>query len=259
MNFTIPLDMVVGFVYVLARFGGLVTFVPFWSNSAVNAKTRILLALMLAFVAYPVVSVSMTIESLDPGKIAINLFGELMIGFAIGLVVRFIFAAIEFAGQMIGFQMGLSIVNAIDPQTQVRVPTFSAFFTFFASVVFLMVDAHHWCLIAVFQSYDHAPVGGFHLNGQLVELLINLAGQIFATGLQLSAAVVAVLVVVDIALGIVSRAAPQIQLLVISFPIKIMAGLLVLGFSLYFFPSAVESYLHKMQLNLLKVVTLLNG
>src|SRR6266404_2462757 len=130
MNFTIPLDMVVGFVYVLARFGGMVTFVPFWSNAAVNAKTRIFLALMLTFVAYPVVSGTMPVVSLEPGKVAINLFGELAIGFAIGLVVRFIFAAIEFAGQMIGFQMGLSIINAIDPQTQVRVPTFSAFFTF---------------------------------------------------------------------------------------------------------------------------------
>jgi len=259
MNFSIPLDMVVGFVYVLARFGGMITFVPFWSNAAVNAKTRIFLALMLSFVAYPVVSPTMPITSLDPGRVVINLFGELAIGFSIGLVVRFVFAAIEFAGQMIGFQMGLSIVNAIDPTTSVRVPTFSAFFTFFASVVFLMVDAHHWCLIAIFQSYDHAPVGGFHLNGQLVELLVTLAGQIFATGLQLSAAVVAVLVVVDIALGIISRAAPQIQLLVISFPIKIMAGLAVLGFSLYFFPSAVESYLHHMQLNLLKVVSLLHG
>jgi len=253
--------MVVRFVLVLARFGGLVTFVPFWSNAAVNARTRIIIALMLSLVAYPVVADSIPASAIDPtsSSMVMNVFGELMIGFAIGLVVRFVFAGLEMAGQLVGFQIGLSVVNAIDPQSQVRVPTFSAFFTFFASVIFLMIDAHHWCLIAVFHSYDRAPVGGFHLSGQLLDFLITLAGQIFATGLQLSAAVVAVLVVIDIALGIIARAAPQIQLLVISFPIKIMAGLITLGLSLYFFPAAVESYLQKMQSNLFKLITLLHG
>lgn len=259
MLLTIPLEMVARFVYILARLGGMVIFVPFWSNPAVSVRVRIYLSLMLTLVAYPLVESTVAVDSLDIGVVTKNLIGELLIGFALGLVVRFVFAGIEFAGHMIGFELGVSIINAIDPQSPVRVPTVSAFLTFFASIVFLNLDVHHWCLRAVIDSFASVPAGHVHLSGAGLDLFLKLAGQIFAIGLQISAAVVVVLVITDIALGIVTRAAPQIQLLVISFPIKTLVGISTLGLALYFFPAAVERHLLKMEGDLYRLVNLFHG
>lgn len=259
MSFPIPLEMVARFVYILARLGGIVIFVPFWSNSAVSARIRISLALMLTLVTYPLVESAIVVGSLDIGVVIKNLIGELIIGFALGLVVRFVFAGIEFAGHLIGFELGVSVINTIDPQSPVRVSAISAFLTFFASIVFLNLDMHHWCLRAVIDSFAIVPVGQVHLTGAALDMLLTLAGQIFAIGLQLSAAVVVVLVITDIALGIITRAAPQIQLLVISFPIKTLVGISTLGLALYFFPAAVERHLLKMQVDLYRLVNLFHG
>lgn len=259
MSFSIPIEMVVRFVYILARLGGIVVFVPFWSNAAVSARVRIYLALMLALVAYPLAEGKITVTSVDPGVVTKNLIGEIMIGVALGLVVQFVFAGIEFAGHLIGFELGVSIINTIDPQSSVRVPTISAFLTFFASIIFLNLNLHHWCLRAVIESFTSVPVGNVHLSGAALQTLLALGGQIFAVGLQLSAAVVVVLVISDIALGVITRAAPQIQLLVISFPIKTLVGISTLGLALYFFPAAVESQLQKMQADLYRMVNLFHG
>ncbi len=145
-------------------------------------------------------------------------------------------AALQFAGQVAGFQLGYAIVNVIDPQSDVQTSVISIFYNFLGLMFFLLMDGHHRFLAAVGGSFAYLPAGGVHLHGPLVEEMIRLSSGIFSAGVRIAGPVIAATATADILMGIIGRVAPQINILVVGLPLKTLVGLGSLSIAFYFFP-----------------------
>jgi flagellar biosynthetic protein FliR len=138
------------------------------------------------------------------------------------------------------FTMGFAMINLIDPQTQVNMPIFSFLLNYIGLLIFVIINGHHFFLMAVHQSFTTLPVGGFVLDGPLVNQLIGFTASLFTIGVKIPGPVIVVNTIVIIVVGLIGRTAPQIHVLVVGMPLKILAGLAILSVSLYFIPRYLE-------------------
>jgi flagellar biosynthetic protein FliR len=152
------------------------------------------------------------------------------IGLALGMSIRALVAAAELAGQLAGFQMGLSYAAIVDPQSGVRNNLLSALYANIAIITFLLMNGHHAFLRALRDSYESLPMGVGHIGNSLPGAVMMLLGLVFSFGLRLAAPLVLVLVITEIALALVARSAPALNLMAVGAPIRIIIGLVLLGF-----------------------------
>jgi flagellar biosynthesis protein FliR len=244
---TIPLRPVLLFVVVLARVGGLVTFAPFWSHQAVTPRARALLALALALVITPTVAPRLATPPTNLIELALVIAGELLIGCALGFVGKLVFSALEVAAQILGFQVGLSLAGVIDPATRAQTAALGTVAQMLGLMVLVAADGHHWLLAATAQSYAAVAPGGFAATAQMAEVMLRLSANALAVGVALAAPAIIVLLAVEALLGVMGRAAPRLELMVMSFPVKIAVGLWLVGSALYFIPGAIRSALGAMR------------
>ncbi len=243
----ISLRPVLVFAVVLARVGGLVTFAPFWSHRAATAQVRAMLAFVLTIALAPVVAPRIPTPPSDVIPLALTLAGELLIGCALGFAGRIVFGALEHAAQIVGFQIGFSLASVIDPATRAQTAALGMLAQMLGLLALLAADGHHWLLVATVKSYHSVAPGGFHASPALAALLIRLSADALAVGVALAAPAIVTLLCVELALAVAGRAAPQLQVMVLSFPIKIAVGLWLLGASLYFMPGALRGAMGAMR------------
>jgi flagellar biosynthetic protein FliR len=246
----IPLRPVLLFAVVLARVGGLVTFAPFWSHSAAAPRVRVALAFALAFALTPFVAPKLATPPTHLLGLTLTLAGELLIGLALGFVGRLVFTGLEVAAHIFGFQMGLSLAATIDPATRAQTTALGTAAQMFGLLVLLAADGHHWLLAATVRSFDAVAPGDFTMTPALAELFIRLSADALSVGVALAAPAIVALLAVELALAIAGRAAPQLQIMVLGFPIKIAVGLWLLGTTLYCVPGALRGAFSAMRAGL---------
>ncbi len=243
----IPLHPILVFIVVLARVGGMVTFAPFWSHKAISVQVRIMLAMILSLALTPILASRLPTPPSDMLPLAMVIIPELLIGFAFGFIGRLIFSGLELAAQIIGFQMGFSLSGTIDPSTKAQTAALGVIAQMLGLVVLMAADGHHWFLLATMRSFREVPVGGFHITADIAQLFVRLSADAIAVGVSLAAPAIVMLLAVELALAIAGRAIPQIQVMMLGFPVKIFAGLWLIGGSLYFMPAAIRATLATMQ------------
>lgn len=240
-GFDVPIDRLCSFLFLFSRCSGIFIFTPFLGNALVPVPIRVLLTFVVSFIfslAGPLplpVSASLTIPSL-----VLGLGGELAVGMVIGFAAHAMFAGLLYAGHLLGFQMGLSYVNSVDPQTSNRSTTLSIYENFLGMMLFLGFDGHHWFIEAVGKSLSLLPPYSVHFSGAFIQQTSRLVGKVFVIGLQFAAPLLAVLILTDVILAFIGRSAPQVHILIIGFPLKVLVGISGLGLTLYFFPTAVR-------------------
>jgi flagellar biosynthetic protein FliR len=163
---------------------------------------------------------------------ALGAAGEIMVGLLIGLSLQLIFAGIQLAGQLAGFQMGFAVANIMDPSRGIQIPMLSQFNQLLAMLVFLSINAHHLFLRAVVDSFQRVPPFQFQFSASAYEQLIEFAGRMFVISIRVGAPVIVVLILTSVALGLMARTVPQMQILIVAMPVKITIGLLFIGFSI---------------------------
>ncbi len=221
------------FLIILVRVGAIIIASPVLGGDQVPAQVKIGLILFITIVTYPVVHITMPAGGHnDVFELLPLLFSEMMIGLCIGFAARIIFAGVQLAGQVIGFQMGFAVVNVMDPVSNSQVSVTSQALNIFAILVFLIVDAHHLFIQGILYSFAQIEPGGFSLGGDLMETLIKLSSTLFLVGIQLSAPVVAILFFMQVGLGILARTVPQMNVFVVGLPLQILVGLLMLSLSI---------------------------
>lgn len=181
---------------------------------------------------------------------AIGVVGELMIGISIGLSMRLIFAGIQIAGQLAGYQMGLAIANVMDPSTSEQLPILSQFNQLFAMLLLLVTNAHHVFLRALAESYRLVPPFGFHFSNSLMQQIVDLGGKMFVIAVQVGAPIMAALLLVSVAFGLIARTVPQMNVFIVAMPLKIGVGLLFLGFSLPYLSTYLNSLFRGLSKNI---------
>ena len=157
------------------------------------------------------------------------------------MTVNLIFIGLQIAGQISGYQMGLAIAQVMDPAGGEQVPLLAQFFQLFAFLIFLTINAHHWFLMALTDSFQLVPPFGFKVSGSLIEQLIRVAGNMFVIGIKVGAPVIAALLLTSIAFGLIARTVPQMNVLFVAMPLKIIIGLLFIGFSLPYLSSFLKA------------------
>jgi flagellar biosynthetic protein FliR len=208
---------------------------PLLGSRNIPVLAKIGLALTVSLILLPSVKMDPAVFPQEPLSFLVLLGAEFFIGFLLGLAVKAVFAGIQMGGELVGFQMGLSLAHVIDPQTGMDSSALAQFHYFAGTLIFLAVDGHHWFFQALVQSFQTLSPGEIHLQAGLFTALTALTGAMFVIAVKLSAPVMAVLLFTQIAMGILAKAVPQVNILMTSFPITICVGLVFLGFSIDFF------------------------
>lgn len=226
------LDALPIFAMVLARVAGLFAAIPLFGARIVPARVKAPLIFVLALLLYPVIRPQVPPHGSDTISLMLLVVSEVLIGATLGILSQAIFAAVEFCGQMVGSQMGLSMAALFDPTTQANVTTMSMFQGALATLLFVSLNAHHIFLRAIVESYRLIPIGGWHVSGALLKFVVDTTTGIFIIAVKLSAPVSVALLATSVVLGIVARAFPQMNVFMVSMPLNIGMGLTLLGISL---------------------------
>lgn len=202
----------------------LFTSAPVFSSKAVPVRARIALAFFVALAAQPSLDGQPLVSINDPGA-----FGAVMqqvgVGLAIGFTIRVVFAAVELAGEVVGFQMGLGFASFFDPSMGGQSSAVARFFGQMATFMFVVMGGHVMVLMTVISSFTAFPVDQNFLEALKQMKIYDLGTDLFASGLWMSLPMVGMLMFANLALGIVSRVAPQMNIYAIGFPITLTVGL----------------------------------
>jgi flagellar biosynthetic protein FliR len=233
----IDFTAIVRFALLLVRPGALVMTALVFGGRYVPPMVKVGLTGMLALLLAPLVEVPTTF---DPIGIVVLMLRELVVGLSLAFGVRMIVAAAEMAGGLIGFQAGFSVAAIVDPQSGVRNNVVSALYGTLALFTFLAVDGHHILLRALAESYQVLPLGPGGIAETIPDLVTRVIGIIFLIGTRLAAPVVVVLLMMELSLGLLARAAPALNLMVVGFPLRVMIGLLAISAAIGAAPAVVS-------------------
>ena len=153
-----------------------------------------------------------------------------MLGLTLGLIVHVIFAAIQMGGELVGFQIGFSMINVVDPMLGTSESVIAHFVYMVSILTFLSLDGHLFLLKGLLDSFRLVAPGSLFFSPLLVKDMLKFSSQIFVLAIKIASPVMVALFLTDLALALISRAAPQINVLFVGFPLKIIIGFMFLGF-----------------------------
>ncbi|OAI10811.1 flagellar biosynthetic protein FliR [Methylomonas lenta] len=219
------------FVWPFMRVSAMFISIPVLSVKAVPARLRVMLSLLITFVIMPTLPAMPAIDLFSSQGWLVTIH-QLMLGISTGFILQMVFSIMLFAGQTIAYGMGLGFASMVDPATGVQTPVIAQLFVIASSLLFLAVDGHLLLIEMIAQSFTTLPVTTGSLDKAGLWGMITWSSQIFAGGVLLALPVMATLLFVNISFGIASKAAPQLQLFGVGFPITILLGMLLIWIGL---------------------------
>jgi flagellar biosynthetic protein FliR len=233
----------ISFLLTLIRISLLLFLLPFFGGKGLPRMVKAALCLTLTLGLWP--ALSFPASSLPAGiwGIALLLIGELVLGLVLGLLVRVVFAGIQTAGQIIGFQMGFAMMNVVDPMSGVSITLTSQFLYLMTLLLFLSLNGHLFLLQGLSQSFDLVPPGALLISTRVTDEILGFSSQIFVLAVKVAAPVMVAEFLVSLGLGIVARVAPQVNVLFVGFPVKIAVGFAFLGILLHVILLVVREFL----------------
>lgn len=220
------------------RVGGFMSFAPFLGSLSIPARVKAAFTLMLTVLLYPVCAVpQFVITPFGWTRLAL---AELTLGLALGLCLQFIIEGALLAGQLASFQFSFSLVNIIDPQTDVDTPVLSIFHQLFALMLFLQLNVHHWLLRGLVKSFVYVPVGSVVISTAAMKQLFSAAEGLWLIGLQIATPILLATLLLDITVGFLSKASPQMPAIFLSIPLKSLIGYAVLAIAIGVWPGIFE-------------------
>jgi flagellar biosynthetic protein FliR len=235
------LTPVLRFALLLVRPGMVVMLAPGLGGRQIPTMAKIALTVMAAVALMPTVQLPQTVAT----DLVLVILREAAVGLSLAFVLQVLIAGAEFAGHLSSYQIGFSYGATIDPISGVRSTMLVSLYGMLATLVFLGVNGHHALLRALAASYDGVPIGVVQVNASLVGAVRDMLAMVFTVGLRLAAPVLIVLLIVELAIGLISRAAPSLSFMVIGYPIRIVVGLFLVAALIAAVPGVVESMLER--------------
>lgn len=238
------LDNTSTFLFVFLRTTSIIVAAPIFGAVNVPGRVKMGLGLIISMLMVPLIGhVPMPATGIE---LALGVAGEIIIGVIIGLATRFVFTGIEFAGQLASFEMGIGMATVYDPLNSAQVTVLGRMMSIFTLLIFLSVNGHLMVIMTLKKSFDLIPPYGFHLSDVLAENVLLFSREIFILAIKFAAPMIAILLFINLALGIMARTVPQLNMFVIGFSVTIGVGLLMLGLSMPVFESSIRSALEGM-------------
>ncbi len=237
-QFSLPL--IQGFLLCLARVGSMMAVIPVFSGGQLPPQMRVGIAVLFSLLIYPTVQGFIPEQSFLIIELALLLAQETILGLLVGFLAQLVFMAAEFAGSLIGYQMGFAAANVFDPMTQRQVALISQFQGVFTILLFLALDVHHLFFAAIAASFEMLPPGTLNLAGGAIPMVMEVANHSLILSIQLVAPILALLILSNLTLGILSRVFPQLNAFMLSFPINIGVSFIVMGMTLGLFATMLS-------------------
>jgi flagellar biosynthesis protein FliR len=225
-------------VLVLVRISGLMVFAPVFSSTAIPMRVKAGFVVTVSFLIAPVVA-GFPRAHVELG--ALPVLGELSVGLVFGMTLSLVFAALDFAGQVMGFQFSFSLVNVLDPNSPVETPLLGQMFGLMGTLVVLTAGLDRTVLAALLRTFATAPVGSVALEARSGLGIVTMAGGIFSAALELSAPVLAATLVAELAVALAGKVSPQLPVMALDIPLKTMLGYGALIGSLALWPHWIEA------------------
>lgn len=245
------------FFLIFIRVGVFLFMFPFFSARIIPTLPKAGLALIITIILFPVIDNKMVEFPDTLLGMAQLIIAELIIAMILGLLVQFFFEAVRMMGQIVGFQTGFAITNVLDPQSGVQVSILSNLAYLVAIVLFLILNGHHIILNALRESFEIINVGSLSLNRQMVQKMIQMSGDMFVLAIKIGAPAIAVLLFTTVSFGVVVKFMPQMNIMIVAFPVKIVIGLLFFGICLSVLSRYVEGFLGGLEALLMNTMALI--
>lgn len=221
---------VASFVWPFARFGAMFMVAPFFGARSVPVRIRVCLAALLALLVAPTLPVSAIDPMSSDGLVAFIL--QLLAGALLGFIMQIVFAALSIAGQVLATTMGLGFASTVDPQNGQQSATLGQLYSLFGILIFLALDCHLALIQVLADSFRILPADATAISAATIREVVSWSGSMFATGLRLVLPAVFGVLMVNLALGIITRAAPQLNIFSVGFPLTIISGLIFIVLTL---------------------------
>ncbi len=218
-----------GFLICLVRVGSMIATIPIFSGGQVPAQLRIAIAFIFSLLIFPAVQENLPHVTYEPVSLLLLVGGELLLGTMVGFMAQLVFMAAEFGGSIIGYQMGFAAANVFDPANQRQVALISQFQSVFAILLFLVLNVHHLFFEAIVASFQMLPPGKLNLGGGAIMMIMEIANHSLILGLRLGAPILALLILSNLTLGVMSRVFPQLNAFLLSFPLNIGISFVLIG------------------------------
>lgn len=233
------------FLLVLVRMASIFVISPIFSRQNMPSYLKIGLALFCTFIISPML-VNSNIEYYSILYFLILVFKELLIGIILGFVSYLVFSSLLVAGQIIDVQVGFGMVNIVDPINNIQVPLFGNFLYLLALNILLITNGHHIFISSLVESYVFVPIDGLKITGTLINNIINVFTESFIIGFKIGLPIIAAVLLAEVALGILARTVPQMNVFIVGLPLRIIVGLLSLIFIMPGFVNTLDYVFDKL-------------
>ena len=228
------LEHLLPFWLVAARLSGLFLFAPILASRLLTRRLRVLLLLMLTVATYPTVAAGGVVTPpLEVGSLAMVLLGEVLIGLAVGLMATMPLVAIQVAGSIISYKLGLALAQVFNPEFDAQSEVIGQVLYLMGLAIFIQMGGLEHTIVALMQTFDTLPPGTAWLDVAPIELLAAMTDAAFVVGLRIAMPVLMMATLVSLAMGVLMRTIPQINIMTIGFAIQIVLGFGVLAVSIF--------------------------
>lgn len=222
---------IAAFIFPLARILAFIATAPLWSSAGIPRRTRLILAIAVSAAIAPGLPAMPTVQPASLSGLWI-LLQQILVGIGMGFAAKIVFTAFDMAGEFIGAQMGLGFATFYDPLSSAQTPVVTEFIGLIALLLFLSMNGHLLYLATLTQSFSAIPVSATPLGAGSWLNLAELGSKIFSAGLLIALPIIVALTITNVALAVLTRAAPQLNLFALGFPLTLMGGFFALAISL---------------------------
>lgn len=246
MTFHLNLTEIAVYLSILLRISFVLFLTPVFSSTHVPHTMKALLSFVMAAIVFLLPHKHIAPLPLEPLPLLQVILAELILSIVVAFAILSVFAAYQFAGELISFQMGFGFAQVADPQSGIHIGFLSGWFQLVATMLFFSLNGHHMIIKAMVESFRTIPIGGFSLTPLVFGKIDWIYGHIFIMGIKMSAPVMIALLLTQVGFGLISKFAPQINILASSFPLTIMLGFLFLILTVSIWTTNIVDYMGKL-------------
>ena len=230
------------FFLILIRISVILFMFPIFSSRLIPVLAKAGLAFIITIILFPVINNKMVEFPDTLWGMSQVMITEFIIGMILALLVQVFFEGIRMMGQLVGFQTGFAITNILDPQSGMQVSILSNMAYLVAMTLFLILNGHHILLSAMRESFEIINVGSLSLNRQIFQKIIDTSADMFVIAIKIGAPAIAVLLFTKVVFGLITKLIPQMNIMIVAFPVQIVIGLIFFGISLHVLLRFMERY-----------------
>ncbi len=254
--FNLPADAILSFILTIMRVSIVMFMLPIFSSDRAPVQVKAAATIVITLGIWPQLSLPAIDMPAHPVDLVILFLNELVLGLLISMCINFVFMAIQAGGELFGFQMGFTMINFADPLTGNQTGITAFFLWMVATLTFLSLDGHLYMFQAFAMTFKVIPAGGLVLSDMLLAEVLVLSSQLFILAIKIASPVMVSLFLIELALALVSRTSPQINIMDIGFPVKIGSGFFFLGMLLIILSEYMAVYISQMSSMLANILEL---